>query len=324
MPFDFKLPSSKTAEPMDEKTLYDTIIIGGGPGGMNAALYAARKGLKTGLITFDMGGQVLSTSEVENYIGTTHILGPDMAESWKNHMLQYDVETYEFVHVKSIEKEKDLFKVYSDDGKTFRGRTIILATGKRSRPMDVPGEKELTGRGVAYCATCDAPLYRDKTVAVVGGGNSAIEAIVDLGKIAKKIYVIQFLEDFTADRAVRGKIDPFRDKMEIFFNSAVIRCEGETTLTHAVIQNRLTGEEKKLPLEGLFVEIGLIPNTEFLQGFVDLNKYGEIIVDKHGATSVEGVFAAGDVTDVPFKQIVIAAGEGARAALAAADYLLSH
>ncbi|HHH84599.1 MAG TPA: FAD-binding protein, partial [Firmicutes bacterium] len=308
----------------EEKVIYDTIIIGGGPAGMNAALYAARKGLKTGIITFDIGGQVLNTSEVENYIGTPSILGPDMADAWKNHMLRYNVEVYEFVHAEKIEKKDRFFKVHTDDGKVFTSRTLILATGKRSRPMDVPGEKEFTGRGVAYCATCDAPLYGGKTVAVVGGGNSAIEAIVDLGKIAKKIYVFQFLEDFTADKAVQEKIDPYREKMEIYFNTMVARCEGDTKLTHAVIRNRLSGEEKTISLDGLFVEIGLIPNTEFLKGFVELNKHGEIVVDKHGATSVEGVFAAGDVTDVPFKQIVIAAGEGARAALAASEYLLSH
>lgn len=324
MSFDFKLPSPGTAVPMDEKVIYDTIIVGGGPAGMNAALYAARKGLKTGIVTFDIGGQVLNTSEVENYIGTPTILGPDMADAWKSHMLRYNVEMYEFVHVERIEKEDRFFKIHTDDGKAFTSRTVIIATGKRSRPMNVPGEKEFTGRGVAYCATCDAPLYGGKTVAVVGGGNSAIEAIVDLGKIAEKVYVFQFLDDFTADKAVREKIEPFRDKMEIYFNTMVARCEGDNKLTRAVIKNRLTGEEKPIALDGLFVEIGLIPNTEFLKEFVKLNKYGEIIVDKHGATSVEGVYAAGDVTDVPFKQIVIAAGEGARAALAAADYLLSH
>ncbi len=324
MDFDVKLPSTATVKMMDPKIIYDVIVVGGGPAGMNAALYAARKGLKTGIVTFDFGGQVLSTSEVENYIGTPMIMGPDMADAWKEHMLKYNVETYEFVHVRSIEKKDKLFSVATDDDSIFTGRTVIVATGKRSRPMGVPGEEQFTGRGVAYCATCDAPLYGGKTVAVVGGGNSAIEAIIDLAKIAKKVHIFQFLEDFTADHVVREKIKPYMEKLEINFNTMVAECKGDLSLKSALIRNRLTGEEREVALDGLFVEIGLLPNTDFLKGLLDMNDTGEIITDKHGATSVAGIFAAGDVTDVPFKQIVISAGDGAKAALAAYDYILSH
>ncbi len=324
MDFNVKLPSTGEMKILDDKTLYDVLIVGGGPAGMNAALYAARKGLRTGIVTFDFGGQVLNTSEVENYIGTPMILGPDMADSWKDHMMKYGVEIYEFVHVENIEKTDGHFAVKTDDGNTFKGKTLILATGKRSRPMGVPGEEELTGRGVAYCATCDAPLYGGKTVAVVGGGNSAVEAIIDLARIAEKVYVFQFLEDFTADDAVKQKLDPFMDKLDISFNSMVTECKGGMRLEKAVVKNRLTDEEREVALDGLFVEIGLIPNTEFLKGFVEMNKTGEIITGKLAETSVPGVFAAGDVTDVAYKQIVISAGEGAKAALSAYDYLLKN
>ncbi len=309
---------------LDPNELYDVLIVGGGPAAISAGLYAARKGLKTGLITYDMGGQVLTTATVENYPGSPEIEGARMMDEWRTHMLEYPVALYEFVHAEFVRQIGNEFQVTTDDGKAFKGKTLIIATGKRSRPLDVPGEKELTGRGVAFCATCDAPLYRDKTVAVVGGGNSAIEAIVDLGKIATKIYVFQFLEDFTADTIVREKIEPFKDKIEVFFNTVVHELKGTARLEEAIIRDRLTGAAKTIKLDGIFVEIGLIPNSDIVKDFLQLNQNGEIMIDAHCNTSVPGIFAAGDVTDTPYKQIVISAGEGAKAALAAYDYLLSH
>lgn len=309
---------------LQENELYDVLIVGGGPAAISAGLYAARKGLKTGLITYDMGGQVLTTATVENYPGNTEITGVQMMDEWRTHMLHYPVAFHEFVHAERIAKIGNEIHVTTDDKKTFKGKTAIVATGKRSRPLGVAREDELTGRGVAYCATCDAPLYRGKTVAVVGGGNSAVEAIVDLGKIAEKIYVFQFLEDYTADPIVIEKIAPYKDKVEAYFNTAVHELIGENRLEQVVIRDRINGTPKTITLDGLFVEIGLIPNTEIVKNLLALNAAGEIKIDAHCKTSVEGIFAAGDVTDVPYKQIVISAGEGAKAALAAYDYLLTH
>ena len=322
MDFTFNLGSA-TSKKMDQNKLYDVIVVGGGPAGMNAALYAARKGLSTGIVTFDFGGQTLETSTIENYIGFKEILGSELAEKWKEHMLEYGVETHEFVHVNKIEKKDNIFEIFTDDNSIFKGKTVIVATGKRSRPMGVPGEKELTGKGVAYCATCDAPLYAGKTVGVVGGGNSAIEAIVDLGKIAKKVYVFQNLSDYTADKIVVEKLNEYKDKIETYFDTLVTEVKGDTRLEKAVIKNVKTNETKEIELDGLFVEIGLIPNSDFVKDFVKLNKYNEIEINDRCETSVPGVFAAGDVTTVPFKQVVISAGEGAKAALAANDYLLN-
>ncbi|HMA69300.1 MAG TPA: FAD-dependent oxidoreductase [Candidatus Mcinerneyibacterium sp.] len=303
--------------------LYDVIVIGGGPAGMNSALYASRKGLDTGIITFDWGGQTLKTSTIENYIGTKEIEGMDLAEEWKDHMLSYNVDKLGFTKITNIKKEDDIFKLQTDNNLKFKSKTVIITTGAKKRHLNVPGEDKFEGKGISYCATCDAPLFSDKEVAIVGGGNSAVEAIVDLGKIAKKIHVIELLEDYTADEVVLEKIKPYEDKITTHFNHTIKKIKGENNLEKVVLEHKNTKDTKEIELDGIFVEIGLIPNTSIFKDFVKMNDYNEIITDKLCKTNIDGLFAAGDATNIPYKQVVIAAGQGATAALSAYHYLLN-
>jgi len=309
---------------LDKNTIYDVIIVGGGPAGMNAGLYAARKGLNTGLITEDFGGQTLKTSTIENYIGTKQIEGMNLAESWKSHMLEYDVDVLNFSKVEKIEKKDDVFKLTTDEKDAYQSRTVILALGAKKRHLNVKGEEKFEGKGISYCATCDAPLFADKEVAVVGGGNSAVEAIVDLGKIASKIHVFEILDDFTADEVVLEKIEPYKDKIETHFNTTIKEFKGDNSLNKVVTENKKTEEINEYDIDGVFVEIGLIPNTSKFKNLVEMNEYSEIKTDKLCNTDVEGIFACGDATNIPYKQIVIAAGKGATAALSAYHYLLNN
>ena len=309
---------------LNKNTLYDVIIVGGGPAGMNAGLYAARKGLNTGLITEDFGGQTLKTSTIENYIGTKQIEGMDLAESWKSHMLEYNVDVQNFTRVEQISKNDATFNLTTDENEVYQSRTVILALGAKKRHLNVKGEDKFEGKGISYCATCDAPLFTDKEVAVVGGGNSAVEAIVDLGKIASKIHVFEILDDFTADEVVLEKIEPYKDKIETHFNTTIKEFKGENTLEKVITENKNTEEINEYNIDGVFVEIGLIPNTSTFKNLVEMNDYNEIKTDKLCKTDVDGIFACGDATNIPHKQIVIAAGQGATAALSAYHYLLNN
>jgi len=301
--------------------MLDLVIIGGGPAGMSAAIYAARKVLKTLILTKEQGGQLLLTREIENWPGTIRIGGFELAEQFRRHVEHYGVEQRLGVEVVEIGRKDGDFEVITADGEAVPTKAVLIASGGRSRPLGVPGERELTGRGVSYCATCDAPLFKDKRVAMIGGGNAAFEGIIDLLPIATEIHVVDIADHWFADPILQRQVLN-AEKVKTYQEHKVVKIEGDKFVDGLVIEALKTGERKELAVEGVFVEIGLIPNTDFLRGFVELNERGEIIVDKGYQTSVPGVFAAGDVVEGLDKQIVISAGQGAQAALSAYRYLI--
>ncbi len=301
-----------------ENEIYDIIIIGGGPAGMTAAVYSLRKGLKTAMITYDIGGQMLETYSIENYMGFRFIEGSGLVNKFSDQIRQFELALLEKSYITSIEKSDKIFFVNTDTGKTYKSKSVIIAAGKSYRKLGVKGESEFTGRGVSYCATCDVPLYKNKRVVVVGGGNSGIEAAIELAKISRYVTVIQRGNKLTADKILLEQFEKFSNKT-VLFNSEVTEIFGDDRVRG--IHIKVDGEERTIETDGIFVEIGLVPNTGFLKGFLNLNKYGEIIVDEYCRTDVEGLFAAGDITSVPEKQIIVAAGEGAKAALSAYRYL---
>lgn len=302
----------------DPKTRYDLLILGGGPAAMSAAIYAARKMLKVAMIAKDYGGQVAWTSEIENYLGFMTITGQELVDRFVEQVKEFKVPVAKGEKVAKIEKG---FRVHTESGAAFAGSTVLLATGKRDRPLNVPGEKELVGHGVAYCSTCDAPFYKGQKVAVAGGGNSAFTAALDLLKVDAQVTLVNFVEGWQADPVMIESAKKYGDRVEYLDEHEVVRIEGSGKVSAVVVKDRKSGEEKKLDVSGIFVEIGLLPNSEPVDGLVDLNEYKEVVIDCFCRTSLEGLYAAGDVTTVPHKQIVISAGEGAKAALSAYDYL---
>jgi alkyl hydroperoxide reductase subunit F len=311
-----------TAESESGRTLYDVIIIGMGPAGLSAAIYTARKVLKTLVIGKEIGGQVAWTYDVDNYLGFSHIDTAALIAKFDEHVEKYDVEKIEGVDVTALDISGKIKKVITADGKTYHAKTVIIATGKRPRPLDVPGEKEFLGKGVAYCSTCDAPLFADLDVVVAGGGNSALQSAIELMKVARKVYVVS-LTPLTADEILRDKVSS-SPNVEILTEHRIIRILGDSTVERVEIQSLGNKEVKPLDVQGVFVEIGLLPNSELVIDTLQTNGLGEISVDKRCRTGMAGVFACGDVTDVPFKQVIVAAGEGAKAALAAAEYIMSQ
>jgi len=293
--------------------MYDLIIVGAGPAGMTASVYAARKHLNFLVITNDVGGQTLWSSAVENYLGYQYMSGVELVQKFNEHMKQYKVET-KAENVTGIEKTDKAIKVKTASG-SYDSRVVIIATGKKPRQLGVPGEREFIGRGVNYCATCDAPLFAGKDVAVIGGGNSALDAAIQLTRIANKIYLIDIEEKLKADPVLVEKI---KDKVTILNSTRLTLITGDKFVTGINIEK--DGKQEKIDVQGIFIEVGLVPNSDFA-GIVKKNEWNEIVVGKENETSVPGIFAAGDVTDVKEKQIIIAAGEGAKAAIAAADYL---
>lgn len=301
---------------------YDVIIIGGGPAGMNAAMYAARKELRAAVITTDFGGQILLTSEIENYLGFPSISGFELSDKMEAHVRQYPVD-FETAQVERLERLEDgSFAAHLDDGQEYRGKTCIVTAGKRSRTLDIPGEASFTGRGVSYCATCDGPFYRNKTVAVVGGGDSAVQAAIELAAICPKVYLV--VRSRIRAQEILIKRMKEHENIEVLLGYAPEAIEGTKKVESVLVKNRESGEERTLAVDGCFVEAGGIPNSGFLPAETALNRAGEIVTDKSGRTNVPGLFAAGDVTDNPYKQVIIAAGEGAAAALAAHEYLLTR
>jgi len=301
--------------------IYDVLVIGGGPAAMTAAVYAARKMLKLALLTKDFGGQVMDTSDIENYMGFQTITGEELAKKFQEQIRHFEVPFRKDDGVLSVTQDGDLFLVRTENDVVFRGKTVILATGKRSRPLNVPGEREFTGKGVAYCATCDAPFYAGKDVVVAGGANSALTAAMDLLKAqATHVTLVNFIEGWQADEVLMASV---RDdqRLNLLDFHEVVRIEGKDRVEAVRVRNRKTGEETVIRTNGIFVEIGLLPNSEPVAELAQVNDVREVLVDCHCATNVPGLFAAGDVTTVPYKQIVISAGEGAKAALAAYDYL---
>jgi len=319
--FSFDTSLLEEAKEPEPEVTYDLLILGGGPAAMSAAVYAARKMMNLAIITKDFGGQVRETSEIENWLGFQSINAKDLADRFEEHVKGFDIAVSLGPSITEINKEADTFKVRTDGDRVFSSRTLILATGKRHRPLNVPGEKELVGRGVAYCATCDAPFFKGKKVVVAGGGNSAFTTAVDLSKVEAEVALVNFIKGWQADEALQERVKQI-GKVSLLDYHQVVRIEGKDGVTAVVVKNRENGKEDKLDANGLFVEIGLLPNNEPVKNVVELNEHGEVIVDCSCKTSVEGLFGAGDVTTVPHKQIVIAAGEGAKAALSAYDYLI--
>ncbi len=323
MEFKLNIGSTETenrAVPMDSGVLYDVIIVGGGPAALTAAVYCMRKGVSTGLITMDFGGQLADTSGVENYMGYSYISGIDLANKFKEQVRQFEIAVIDGKKAAAIEDGREK-TVRLEDGSAFRARSLIITTGKSWRRLGVPGEAELTGRGVAYCAICDAPLFAGKRVVVVGGGNSGIESAIDLAKIAEHVTVVQFLAELTADKILVDAFSAFTNTT-VLYEHEVVEIVGERQVEKVRIRNRTSGEISTLQAQGIFIEIGLVPNTAPVKDLLKLNEYGEIEVDCACRTSRPGIFAAGDVTSVSYKQIIIAAGEGAKAALSACDYVL--
>lgn len=307
--------------PQGPPHVYDQIIIGGGPAGLTAAVYSARKGLDTLLVTEDIGGQVLWTMEIENYMGFQIISGLDLIQKFEEQSQQFPVDRLIADGAQRLEKIDDRFAVTTKSGKRFEARSLILSPGKRSRPLNVPGETELRGRGVTYCSTCDGPFFKNLDVAVVGGGNSGVTAVVDLLPIAKKIYSINVADALQADKIL---VDRARaaSNVEFLLGYDVTDILGENVVKSIRLRRRADGAVIEKPVDGVFIEIGLLPNTDFCEGFVELTPEKEIKVDCACNTSVPGVFAAGDATTAPEKQIIVAAGEGAKASLSAYHYLI--
>jgi len=296
--------------------MFDLIIIGAGPAGIAASIYAARKKMNFLVIAKNIGGQAAWSGDIENYIGYQFITGPELVEKFEEHMLKYGIQTKENEEVMELRKKNDKIWVKSDR-EVYEGKTAIIASGKRSRELGVPGETEFKNRGLTYCATCDAPLFAEKDVAVIGGGNSALDAALQLIQIAKHIHVINITSALGGDEIMREKVAK-SEKVSILNSTRVTAVIGDSMVTGIKIKRE--DKEETLPVEGIFVEIGLSPNSEFAKE-VEKNELGEIKVNCQTETSVPGIFAAGDVTNVLEKQIIVAAGEGAKAALMAFRYL---
>lgn len=299
-----------------EKT-YDLIIIGAGPAGITASIYAARKRMDSLVITKDIGGQTAWTGEIENYASYQLITGAELTRKFEEHMKKYGINIRENEEVAGIARDGEEIAVRTDRG-IYKSRAVIVASGKRSRELNVPGEKEYKNKGVAFCATCDAPFFAGKDVAVVGGGNSALDAVLGLMKIARHTYIINITGELGGDAIMREKVIN-GSNVTVLNNSSVVAINGAKFVESININRQ--GREEKVPVQGVFIEIGLMPNSEF-KSDLKKNEIGEIIVNFRNETNIPGIFAAGDVTNVPDKQIIIAAGEGAKAALEAFAYLV--
>jgi len=299
--------------------MYDVIIIGAGPAGLTAAIYTSRKKLSTLVLSTDIGGQTILSSDVENYLGYNYIAGVDLVQKFEEHVKEFDIKLELDVKVKDFKKIEGGFEVSTQD-KYYQSKTVIIASGKIPKRLNVPGEKEFLGRGVTYCATCDAPVFNGMPVAVIGGGNSALDATLQLTKISSRIYLITINPQMEGDEVMLEKAEA-SPNVTILNNTETLEIKGDTTVKQIRVKNTSIGEEKYLDVRGVFIEIGSIPSCDFVGDQIERNKLGEIKVDNRNSTNVPGVFAAGDVTDVIEKQIIIAAGEGSKAALAAYEYL---
>ena len=310
---------AKAAEKLSAKDAFDVLVVGGGPAGVAASVYTARKGISTGLVADRIGGQVLDTMAIENFISMPYTEGPKLAAALDQHLHEYEIDVMKGQSVASIEDDGDLKKVTTETGATLRAKQLILATGARWRRMNVPGEEEYRNKGVTFCPHCDGPLFKGKKVAVIGGGNSGVEAAIDLAGVVGRVTVLEFLDTMRADEVLQRKLKSLPN-VDIVMSAATTEVLGDgKAVTGLEYTDRESGETKKLDVEGVFVQIGLLPNTEFLDGVVELNERNEIVVDARGGTSDPAIFAAGDATTEPYKQIVVAEGSGATAALGAFD-----
>ncbi|OPG81160.1 Alkyl hydroperoxide reductase subunit F [Pseudomonas ogarae] len=314
----------RQAEKISAKDAFDVLVVGGGPAGASAAIYAARKGIRTGVAAERFGGQVLDTMAIENFISVQETEGPKLAVALEEHVKQYDVDIMNLQRADGLVPGKDggLHEVKFASGASLKAKTVILATGARWREMNVPGEQQYRNKGVAYCPHCDGPLFKGKRVAVIGGGNSGVEAAIDLAGIVAHVTLLEFDVQLRADAVLQRKLHSLPN-VTVITNAQTTEVTGDGQKVNGLrYKDRPSGDVRDVELEGIFVQIGLLPNTDWLKGTVELSPRGEIIVDARGETSIPGVFAAGDVTTVPYKQIVIAVGEGAKASLSAFDHLI--
>ena len=315
--------AEKQAELLSQKDAFDVLVVGGGPAGASAAIYAARKGLKTGIVAERFGGQVADTVGIENFISVQKTEGPKLVAQLEEHVKDYDVDIITQQKAVNLTKSGDV-SIELESGAQLSSKSVILATGARWREMNVPGEQEYRGKGVAYCPHCDGPLFKGKKVAVIGGGNSGIEAAIDLANIVEHVTVLEFADTLRADEVLIKKANSLGN-IEIIKNAQTTEVIGDgTRVTGLNYTDRVSGDNQFVELAGIFVQIGLIPNTEFLKDTLELTRFGEIMIDDRGATSMPGVYAAGDATTAPYKQIIIAMGSGATASLGAFDYLIRH
>ncbi|WP_341303156.1 alkyl hydroperoxide reductase subunit F [Pseudomonas sp. TMP25] len=317
--------STRDAEKLNAREAFDVLVVGGGPAGAAAAVYAARKGIRTGVAAERFGGQVLDTMSIENFISVQETEGPKLVRALEEHVKQYEVDIMNLQRASAIIPGKhagELHEVQFENGASLKAKTLILATGARWREMNVPGELEYRGKGVAYCPHCDGPLFKGKRVAVIGGGNSGVEAAIDLAGIVAHVTLIEFDSQLRADAVLQNKLNSMGN-VTIIKSALTTEVKGDGQKVSALVyKDRGTEELHTIELEGIFVQIGLLPNSDWLKGTIELSPRGEIIVDAKGSTNVPGIFAAGDVTTVPYKQIVIAIGEGAKASLSAFDHLI--
>ncbi len=316
----------REARKIAAKAPFDVLIVGGGPAGAAAAVYAARKGIRTGVAAERFGGQVLDTLGIENFISVKHTEGPQFAAALEAHVRDYDVDIMNMQRAKALVPKtglgENLIEIQLESGVSLKAKAVIIATGARWRNINVPGENEYRNKGVAYCPHCDGPLFKGKRVAVIGGGNSGVEAAIDLAGIVGHVTLVEFDTALRADAVLQRKLHSLPN-VTVFTNAQTTEITGDNQKVNGLVyKDRATGELHTVELAGVFIQIGLVPNTDWLKGTVELSKHGEIVVDAKGQTSLPGVFAAGDATTVPFKQIIIAAGDGAKAALGAFDHLI--
>lgn len=316
-----KMGNGPDASELSDKDPYDVLVVGGGPAGASAAIYAARKGIRTGIVAERFGGQVMDTMGIENFISVKHTEGPKLVASLEEHVKEYDIDVMNLQRAKRLEK-KELIEVELENGAVLKSKSVIISTGARWRNVGVPGEAEFKNKGVAYCPHCDGPLFTGKHVAVIGGGNSGIEAAIDLAGIVKHVTVLEFMPELKADAVLQERLHRLPN-VTVLKNVQTKEITGTDKVDGISYINRETEEVHHIELQGVFVQIGLVPNTDWLGDTVERNR-GEIVTDKHGATNVPGVFAAGDCTNSPYKQIIISMGSGANAALGAFDYLIRN
>ncbi|WP_312527007.1 alkyl hydroperoxide reductase subunit F [Paracoccus sp. (in: a-proteobacteria)] len=314
--------ANRSADAVNAQAPFDVLVIGGGPAGAAAAVYAARKGIRTGVVAERFGGQVLDTMAIENFISVPHTEGPKLAMALETHVREYDVEIMNLQSATKLERVDEGFRVTMASGAALTAGAVILSTGARWRKLGVPGEEDYLNKGVAFCPHCDGPLFKGKRIAVVGGGNSGVEAAIDLAGLVAHVTLIEYDSQLRADDVLQRKLRSLKN-VTILTSARTTEVKGDgRRVTGLVYEDRSSNDIRELTLEGIFVQIGLMPNTDWLKGTLDLSPRGEIKVDAYGATSLAGVFAAGDCTTTPYKQIVIAMGEGAKASLAAFDHLI--
>ena len=317
-----KIGGGPDASDFENKEPYDVLVVGGGPAGASAAVYAARKGIRTGIVADRFGGQVMDTMGIENFISVKYTEGPKLAASLEEHVKEYNVDIMKLQRAKRLEK-KELIEVELENGAVLKSKTVILSTGARWRNVGVPGEQEFKNKGVAYCPHCDGPLFEGKHVAVIGGGNSGVEAAIDLAGIASHVTLLEFAPELKADSVLQDRLNSLSNST-VLKNVQTKEITGTDKVNGITYVDRDSGEEHHVELEGVFVQIGLVPNTDWLGDVIERNRIGEVVVDNHGSTSMPGLFAAGDCTNNPYKQIIISMGSGANAALGAFDYLIRN